>query len=147
MVGAKGRSFTTVNMVALLNFVIYGGARRNGRDIAMKAPVRAHPLWLAFMLHRLSGLALALFLPAHFWLLSLALTQPQRLDSFLQFAENPIVKIAEFGLVLLLSMHIFGGLRLLVLEFLPWSHSQKTLAAGAVGLSLFISAIFLLQAI
>ena len=113
----------------------------------MKAPTRAHPLWLAFMLHRLSGLALALFLPAHFWLLSLALTQPQRLDSFLQFAENPIVKIAEFGLVLLLSMHIFGGLRLLALEFLPWSHSQKTLAAGAVGLSLFISAIFLLQAI
>ncbi len=147
MVGAKGRSFTTVNMVALLNFFIYGGARRNGRDIAMKAPARAHPLWLAFMLHRLSGLALALFLPVHFWLLSLALTQPQRLDSFLQFAENPIVKIAEFGLVLLLSIHIFGGLRLLALEFLPWSHSQKTLAASAVGLSLFISAIFLLQAI
>jgi fumarate reductase subunit D len=113
----------------------------------MKAPARAHPLWLAFMLHRLSGLALALFLPAHFWLLSLALTQPQRLDSFLQFAENPIVKIAEFCLVLLLSIHIFGGLRLLALEFLPWSHSQKTLAASAVGLSLFISAIFLLQAI
>jgi fumarate reductase subunit D len=44
-------------------------------------------------------------------------------------------------------MHIFGGLRLLALEFLPWSQSQKTLAAGAVGLSLFISAIFLLQAI
>jgi hypothetical protein len=30
---------------------------------------------------------------------------------------------------------------------MPWSHSQKTLAAGAVGLSLFISTIFLLQAV
>ncbi len=113
----------------------------------MKAPARSHPLWLAFLLHRCSGLALALFLPAHFWVLSMALTQPERLDTFLHFAENPIVKLAEFGLVFLLSVHIFGGLRLLALEFLPWSNRQKTLAASAVGLSLFVSATFLLQAI
>ncbi|MDA7963467.1 succinate dehydrogenase, cytochrome b556 subunit [Ruegeria sp.] len=113
----------------------------------MTRPPRSHPLWLAFVLHRLSGLALALFLPAHFWVLSMALTQPQRLDSFLEFAENPMVKLAEFGLVFLLSVHIFGGLRLLALEFLPWSNKQKSLAAGAVGLSLFVSGTFFLQAI
>jgi fumarate reductase subunit D len=31
----------------------------------MKAPPLAHPLWLAFVLHRVSGLALTLFLPLH----------------------------------------------------------------------------------
>ncbi|MFA3920641.1 succinate dehydrogenase, cytochrome b556 subunit [Ruegeria hyattellae] len=113
----------------------------------MKRPPRSHPLWLAFVVHRLSGVALALFLPAHFWVLSMALTQPERLDGFLQFAENPMVKLAEFGLVFLLSVHIFGGLRLLALEFLPWSNRQKTLAAGAVCLSLFVSGTFFLQAI
>ncbi|MEM9735605.1 MAG: succinate dehydrogenase, partial [Pseudomonadota bacterium] len=27
-------------------------------------PARGHPLWYAYLLHRLSGLGLALFLPA-----------------------------------------------------------------------------------
>lgn len=98
-------------------------------------------------MHRLSGITLALFLPIHFWVMSLAMTQPGQLDGFLRFADNPLVKVAEFGLVLLLSLHVFGGLRLLALEFLPWSNGQKTLAAVAVGVSLFLSGTFFLQAI
>jgi fumarate reductase subunit D len=108
---------------------------------------RAHPLWLAFILHRLSGIALALFLPVHFWVMSQALTRPDTLDRFLRFADDPLVKLAEFGLVFLLSVHLFGGLRLLAMEFLPWSHAQKTMAAAAVGVSLFVSGTFFLQAI
>ncbi|SMO97185.1 succinate dehydrogenase, cytochrome b556 subunit [Paracoccus laeviglucosivorans] len=110
-------------------------------------PHRKHPLWLAYMLHRLSGLALGLFLPAHFYVLSLALTQPERLDGFLSFAENPLVKFAEFGLVFLLAAHFFGGLRLLALEFLPWSPRQKTLAAGTIAGAFLISGTFLLRAV
>ena len=113
----------------------------------MKRPARTHPLWLAYIVHRVSGIALALFLPLHFWVMSLALTRPEQLDRFLHFTDNPLVKFAEFGLVLLLSLHIFGGLRLLAMEFLPWSHAQKSLAAAAVGLSLFVSGTFFLQAI
>jgi fumarate reductase subunit D len=113
----------------------------------MKQPPRSHPLWLAFVLHRVSGLALALFLPAHFWLLSQAITAPARLDGFLAFAEHPLVKIGEFGLLFLLAVHMFGGLRLMALEFLPWSDRQKTYAAGAVGVALFLSGTFFLRAL
>lgn len=113
----------------------------------MIRPHRRHPLWLAYMLHRLSGLALAVFLPAHFHVLSLALTRPERLDRFLSLAENPLVKLAEFGLVFLLAVHFFGGLRLLALEFLPWSPAQKNLAAGAVAAAFLISGTFLLRAV
>jgi len=107
---------------------------------------RAHPLWYAYILHRLSGLALALFLPAHFWILSKALTEPDELDAFLTFAEQPMVKVAEWGLVFLLAVHLFGGLRLLALEWLPWTPQHKTLAAGAVALSVLVSGTFFLQA-
>ncbi len=110
-------------------------------------PHQGHPLWLAFMLHRISGVALALFLPAHFYVLALALNEPERLDGFFRWADQPLVKIAEFGLVFLLAVHIFGGLRLLALEFLPWSARQKTLAAAAVAFSVFVSTTFLLRAI
>ena len=113
----------------------------------MKRTHRGHPLWFAYALHRASGLGLALFLPAHFYLLSMALTDPDRLDRFLSFADNPLVKIAEFGLVFGLAVHMFGGLRLMAMEWLPWSDRQKTLAAGALAVSFLISGTFLLRAI
>ena len=108
---------------------------------------RAHPLWLAYILHRVSGIALALFLPLHFWVLSLALNNAAQLDSFLTLTELPMVKVAEFGLVFLLAVHMFGGLRLLAMEWLPWTAPHKTWAAAAVAGSLFISGTFFLQAI
>lgn len=113
----------------------------------MIAPHRSQPLWFAYMLHRLSGLALALFLPVHFYVLALALTEPDALDGFLQWSDHTVVKLAEFGLVFLLAAHIFGGLRLMALEFLPWSPKQKTYAAMAVALSFFLSCSFLLSAV
>ena len=115
--------------------------------MARQITSRAHPLWLAYILHRLSGLALALFLPVHFWVLSFAITNPGRLDGFLALTEAGLVKLAEFGLVFLLAVHMFGGLRLMALEWLPWSAPQKTLAATAVAVSLGIALLFLIKAI
>ncbi|MCY0146860.1 succinate dehydrogenase, cytochrome b556 subunit [Hoeflea sp. G2-23] len=113
----------------------------------MIKPHRSHPLWIAYLLHRLSGLGLALFLPAHFYLLAMALNQPQTFDELLRFADNPLVKLAEFGLVFLLAVHVFGGLRLLALEFLPWSPRQKTMAASAVAAAFLVAGAFFLQAV
>lgn len=80
-------------------------------------------------------------------MLSLALTDPARLDRFLGLADNPLVKVMEAGLVFLLAVHFFGGLRLLVLEFLPWSRRQKSLAAASVAGAFMVSGVFLLKAV
>ena len=106
---------------------------------------RGHPLYLAFLLHRISGLALALFLPAHFWLLSQAL-DTARMDALLLWTDSAAVKLAETGLVFLLAVHAFGGLRLLALEFLPWSARQKTLAALALAGAGLVAGLFLMRA-
>ncbi|MEM6588457.1 MAG: succinate dehydrogenase, cytochrome b556 subunit [Pseudomonadota bacterium] len=108
---------------------------------------RAHPLWLAYILHRLSGLGLAVFLPVHFWILSFAIRDTAKLDGFLSWTAVPIVKVAEFGLVFLLAVHMFGGLRLMAMEFLPWSAPQKTLAAGATAASFLVATLFFMQAV
>lgn len=118
-----------------------------GRDIRMKAVARAHPLWVAYILHRFSGLALAVFLPLHFWVLALAMTDPTKLNGFLHFTDVGLVKMAEFGLVFLLAVHMFGGLRLMAMEWLPWTPPQKTLAAGATAISFLIACLFFLKAI
>jgi len=79
-----------------------------------------HPSYWAFVAHRLSGVALALFLPVHFLMLGLALDGAAALDAGLAYTDMPLVKAAEWGLVVLLAAHLLLGLRLLVLELLPW---------------------------
>lgn len=106
---------------------------------------RNHPAYWAFIVHRLSGVLLALFLPLHFWALGQALQGAAALDGFLRWTEQPLVKFAETGLVLLLAAHMAGGLRLLALEFLEWREWQKTLLAVAAGLSLVAALAFLLN--
>jgi fumarate reductase subunit D len=108
---------------------------------------RAHPLWLAFVVHRVSGVGLALFLPLHFWVLAMAMTDPTKLDGFLHLTESGMVKLAEFGLVFGLAVHMFGGLRLMAMEWLPLSPSQKTLAAAATAVSFLIAGLFFMKAI
>ena len=49
---------------------------------------RAHPAYWAFLVHRLSGLALALFLPLHFWALGQALQGEAALDGFLRWPTS-----------------------------------------------------------
>jgi len=110
-------------------------------------PHRTHPLWFAFVLHRISGVVLALFLPVHFYVLSLALTDPSALDGFLSFTDLFIVKVAETLLVLLLATHMFGGLRLMAMEWLPWTEWQKSLAAGSVALGTAVACLFFLKVI
>lgn len=77
----------------------------------------------------------------------MALTNPKALDGFLHWADLPMVKLAEYGLVFLLAAHVFGGLRLMALEFLPWSPRQKTYAAAALAASFLISTSFFLSAV
>ena len=84
------------------------------------------------LIHRLSGVALALFLPVHFW----ALGQGLEMDALLRWTEQPLVKFAEWGLVVLLAAHLGGGLRVLAIEFLDWHEWQKSLAALAAALVL-----------
>jgi fumarate reductase subunit D len=105
---------------------------------------RDHPGWWAFLVHRVSGLALALFLPAHFLALGTALEGAARLDRFLAWTHRPLVIAAEWGLIVLLAAHLAGGLRLLALEFLPWREWQKTLAAVAAGFALVAGLAFAL---
>lgn len=110
----------------------------------MLRPDRNHTLWFAFLLHRISGLGLAIFLPFHFLVLGLALENADTMDRLLRWSDSAMVKIAEFGLVFLLAVHLFGGMRLLALEFLPWSNRQKSLAAFALAGSFLLACLFLI---
>ena len=106
---------------------------------------RSHPAYVAFVVHRVSGLMLALFLPMHIWALGQAIEGEARLETFLRWTDNPLTKFAEFGLVVLLAAHLGGGLRLLFIEFVGWRDWQSRAVAFAFALGLVAGLIFLLN--
>jgi fumarate reductase subunit D len=90
--------------------------------------------------------ALAVFLPFHFLALGLALDNGNGLDRFLAFAELPFVKVAEWGLVMFLSIHLFFGIRLLIVEFLPWRSAlddRADLVGWGVGGAVIVGLLFI----
>ena len=109
------------------------------------ARARNHPAYWAFVVHRVSGVALALFLPLHFWALAQALQGEAKLESFLRWTDHPLVKVAEVGLVVLLAAHMAGGVRLLMIEFMGWRDWHKSLLATAAGVTLAVGLAFLLN--
>ena len=117
------------------------GSRRND------ARARGHPAYWAFVVHRVSGIALTLFLPLHFFALSQALANPARMNAFLEWTRHPFVKTAETLLVVALAAHLAGGVRLLFVELIGWRREwQKTALALAAALTLTCGVLFALNA-
>jgi fumarate reductase subunit D len=96
--------------------------------------------FLAALLHRLSGIALAIFLPLHFLALATSLQGADALT------RNPLVKTAEWGLVTALALHLALGLRLLAIELLAWRERSAAIIPGAVAVAVAIGLVFLLNA-
>ena len=98
---------------------------------------RADIGYLAFVLHRVSGLAITLFLPLHFLLLGTALGGESALQAGLGWTDHPFFKIAETGLVLGLALHLGLGIRLLIIERTGYirRHQQWAVMGGVFALS------------
>ncbi len=97
----------------------------------------------AFLAHRISGVALAIFLPLHFLALGLALESHGKFEAFIAFADRPLVKFAEWGLVIFLGVHLLLGLRLIVLELAPWKGMRTAWINWSVLASVTLAVVFL----
>ena len=111
------------------------GARRTARPRAGFA---------AAVLHRLSGIALALFLPMHFIALGTALQGADRLESFLGLTHNGFVRTAEWGLVSALALHMVLGLRVLAIEWFASRERTALVVSVCVAAGLAVGLLFLL---
>jgi fumarate reductase subunit D len=91
--------------------------------------VPRRPAYIAFLVHRLSGLCTGTVSSRALLALSQALRGESQLEGFLSMDDNPTVKVAEWGLVLLLAAHAGGGLRMLAFGI----SAVAGLAAVAIG--------------
>ncbi|MES3630001.1 MAG: succinate dehydrogenase, cytochrome b556 subunit [Longimonas sp.] len=91
----------------------------------------------AWMAHRLSGVALVVYLVVHVWGLR-ALTDRAAFNELIAGYHAPIFKIGEFLLLAAVVYHALNGLRIVLIDFLGWSPNQKKLfwSLGAVAVVL-----------
>ena len=101
---------------------------------------------LAALLHRLSGIALAVFVPFHFIALATVLNGADALESFLSLTNDPLVKLSETGLVAALALHMALGLRVLAIEFLGVRERTGAAVSTCVGVAFAFGLSFLLNA-
>ena len=86
---------------------------------------KSHLSYFAYACHRFSGLLLACFLPLHFLMLSQSLRGAAGFESALGLTDLWVFKLGEWALVILLAIHLAGGVRLLMIEFGPWRGLRK----------------------
>ncbi|GAB5046527.1 succinate dehydrogenase, cytochrome b556 subunit [Thermodesulfovibrio sp. TK110] len=102
---------------------------------------------IAWLIHRVTGIILTLYLVAHIYVLS-HLKDPVAYNKLMALMKNPIIKIGELVLFAVVLKHVFAGLRITLLEIGVSTKYQKQMAyAGAtlVAVLWFIGAFYFLK--
>ncbi|HMK08546.1 MAG TPA: succinate dehydrogenase, cytochrome b556 subunit [Anaerolineales bacterium] len=108
--------------------------------------------FLSFLLRRVTGIALVLYLFLHMWVIGSALRGSQVFDARLALVQTPFFKVAEVALLAAVFYHAFDGLRLLLVNWFKVTSYRRSLFYAAFGLAAIMTVaggvpilIFLLQ--
>ncbi len=91
-----------------------------------------------FVMHRLTGAALTVYLYLHLITLGSILQGPDRFNRAMEWMSQPTVRLMELLLVWVVLFHTLNGLRLIVLAIAP-KVDQKWLAYSVVAASVVIA--------
>ena len=117
--------------------------RRSLRQVARWFDLRRRDSgsW-AFILHRISGIGLALYLGMHLLVLSTLARGPAAYDSFVALARSPLFLLGELLLIAGGLYHGLNGLRVTLTSFGVGVRYQRQLFYVVLAGALLISAIF-----
>jgi succinate dehydrogenase / fumarate reductase, cytochrome b subunit len=91
----------------------------------------------AFLLHRVSGVAIALYLLLHVLDISLVMFGPDGpFNAFLAFYHNWPFRIGLIMVIAAVVYHALNGLRIILMDFTTWGvRYQRVLWYGVLGLT------------
>jgi succinate dehydrogenase / fumarate reductase cytochrome b subunit len=93
---------------------------------------RIHLGTAAWILHRLSGLALILYMLLHIWVIHHLIGGRESFDGIMEFFDNPLFKALEIGLVGVILYHLWNGLRVTLVDIGVAVERQKQVFGVAV---------------
>ena len=82
---------------------------------------------VSWLLHRLSGVALAIYLVPHFFSIHSSQQGAQLFDQEMNVYTSPFFKFAEFMIVMMVAFHMCNGLRIIALDCFNLAGHQKLL--------------------
>jgi succinate dehydrogenase / fumarate reductase cytochrome b subunit len=103
---------------------------------------RIHLGTLAWLLHRLSGLALIFYLLLHIWVIHHLIGGERSFNGIMELFNNPLFKFLEVGLIGVIFYHLFNGLRVTLVDMGVLVERQKLLFGIIVVLWLITWAVF-----
>ena len=95
----------------------------------------------SWLLHRITGVAVILFLFAHVVDTAVVGWGPEAYDRVLRAYQNPIVHLLELGLVIAVLYHSLNGFKITLIDFFP------KLVSHITGISIATATVFALTAI
>lgn len=101
----------------------------------------------SWMLHRLSGVGVVLFLILHVVDTSWAVFWPQLYEEAIATYQSPLFTIGEFGLVAAVVYHAMNGLRIVFFDYKPhlWRHQERAAKVVALVTLVILAPVFLLM--
>ena len=94
--------------------------------------------FISFVLRRLTGVVLVLYLFMHMWVIGSAMSGSGTFDARLNFFQSDLFKIAEIGLLAAVVYHAFDGIRLLLVHYFNVTDYRKSLFYAAFGISVIL---------
>lgn len=87
----------------------------------------------AWILHRLTGVAVLLFLLLHILDTALIIFGPRLYDSVVVLYRHPVFRLGEVGLAAAVLYHALNGIRITLVDFYPeWGVHHRRLFYGVV---------------
>lgn len=83
--------------------------------------------FFSFVLRRVSGMALVLYLLLHIWVIGSALSGPEAFDTRLNVVQTPVFKVLEIALLAAVVYHAFDGVRLLLVNWFKITDKRKNM--------------------
>ncbi len=87
---------------------------------------RWHTGTWAYILHRLTGLGLTLYLFMHIFALH-TLKDAEKFEAEMRLFSHPLVKLLEIGLLAVLLYHAMNGIRIMIVDFGKGAYNHKRL--------------------
>jgi succinate dehydrogenase cytochrome b556 subunit len=94
---------------------------------------------ISFTLHRITGVALVLFLFLHIWTLSAVFRGPEAFNKAIGKFDNPMGHLMEYTLLLAVILHLLNGLRITLIDLFDLTAIQGRLLWGSLGIFVVIA--------
>jgi len=95
--------------------------------------------FISFILRRITGVELVLYLFMHMWVIGSAMLGPETFDARLNMVQTPIFKVLEVGLLAAVVYHAFDGLRLIIVHYFNVTEYRKSLFYAAFGVAAILT--------